>query len=85
MDVVQAYMNHIQQAAEGSVRQLLKSTALKFGNRLTAYDFLDDGTRINLVVDIHPDFSATFDFSGTGHEGLSMIIKSMETPTRRLQ
>mmetsp|Transcript_1761 Transcript_1761/g.2874 ORF Transcript_1761/g.2874 Transcript_1761/m.2874 type:complete len:1237 (-) Transcript_1761:767-4477(-) len=68
LDMVHAYMSHIQVNAENSVRQMLiefcrthkRSTA-------SAVDHLDNGTRIQVKVDICPDTgSATFDFEGTG-------------------
>lgn len=62
--VVQAYMKHIQENAELSVRDLLKQVALKYnGEALVAEDFMDDGSRIALVVNIDAlSGSAVFDF-----------------------
>lgn len=70
MDVVQVYMNAIQDSAELAIRNLFKKLAAKFhGNELTAVDFMDDGTRIHLKVTINvQDGSALFDFTGTGPE-----------------
>lgn len=74
LDVVQAYMAHIQANAEVAVREVLK----KFGKRaqevsgksfLEAEDYMDDGSVIALKVSINvPDGTALFDFSGTGPE-----------------
>uniref|UniRef100_A0A8D9F168 5-oxoprolinase n=1 Tax=Cacopsylla melanoneura TaxID=428564 RepID=A0A8D9F168_9HEMI len=65
LPVVQAYMKHIQTNAELSVRDLLKQVALKYnGESLIAEDFMDDGSRIALVVNIDAlTGSALFDFS----------------------
>ncbi|CAI5448411.1 unnamed protein product [Caenorhabditis angaria] len=71
LDVVHAYMNHIQNTAELAVREMLK----RFGNYskiLEASDFMDDGTEIKLRIEIdEKDGSAIFDFTGTGPESLS--------------
>lgn len=70
MDVVQVYMRAIQDSAELAVRSLFKKLAREFqGERLTATDYMDDGTPICLSVSINArDGSATFDFTGTGPE-----------------
>ena len=72
LDVVQAYMFHIQSNAEIAVRDMLK----EIGNRvfretgkhqISAVDFMDDGSKLNLKVDIDlKDGSACFDFTGSG-------------------
>lgn len=69
-DVVQFYMHKIQENAELSVRNLLKSVSKRFeGADLTAVDFMDDGSPIHLSVSIDADKGeAIFDFSGTGPE-----------------
>lgn len=68
LDVVQFYMYGIQKNAEMAVRELLKRVHKTQGNRiLRARDQLDDGTTINLSIDIDPETgSAVFDFDGTG-------------------
>lgn len=73
LDVVTAYMNHIQACAENSVRAMLKAFSRKMNlkeiDSVYAEDFLDDGTPIRLRIDIdHRDGSAVFDFEGTGAE-----------------
>ncbi|KAJ2605795.1 hypothetical protein EV177_006076 [Coemansia sp. RSA 1804] len=69
LDVVQAYMSHIQRTAEAAVRSLLKETRKTSGARqLKSHDFMDDGSKINLCVEIDEDGSALFDFSGTSPE-----------------
>uniref|UniRef100_A0A1I7YL10 5-oxoprolinase n=1 Tax=Steinernema glaseri TaxID=37863 RepID=A0A1I7YL10_9BILA len=74
LEVVQAYMAHIQSNAEVAVHQLLRKvgreTREKFGKSvLQAEDFMDDGTRIKLTVNIDEDQGeADFDFTGTGTE-----------------
>lgn len=74
LDVVQAYMNHIQTNAEVAVRDVLKEIATRTKERvgrsvLTAVDYMDDGTPICLTVSIQEnDGGAVFDFTGTGPE-----------------
>lgn len=60
--VVQAYMQHIQKAAETKMRQALAK--LPDGRR-TFTDHLDDGTPITATFEIHGE-TATLDFTGTG-------------------
>ena len=55
LPVVTKYMDWIQQAAEESVRTLLKSTSQRLGNCLTASESLDDGSEISLQINIDPD------------------------------
>ncbi|MBI3838867.1 MAG: hydantoinase B/oxoprolinase family protein, partial [Planctomycetia bacterium] len=62
LEVVEAYMRHIQMAAEQKVRQALRR--LKPG-RYPFVDHLDDGTPVAVTVTISGD-SATIDFRGTG-------------------
>ena len=61
LDVVRAYMGHVQDNAEESVRRVIG--VLKGG----AFDYpLDNGARIRVQVRIGPDRrSATIDFTGT--------------------
>ncbi|KAF4126659.1 Hydantoinase B/oxoprolinase [Geosmithia morbida] len=70
MEVVQVYMRAIQDSAELAVRNLFKKLAPRFqGSELSAIDYMDDGTPIQLKVTIKAeDGSALFDFSGTGAE-----------------
>ncbi|XP_065350424.1 5-oxoprolinase [Cloeon dipterum] len=71
LNVVQAYMKHIQTNAELAVRDMLKQVAesSKTGSLLSASDFMDDGSVINLSVKIDQEAgSAVFDFSGTTWE-----------------
>jgi len=74
LDVVQAYMGHIQENAEVAVREMLKvigtSAFEKTGkSSLEAQDSMDDGSLINLKVDIDiKSGEAVFDFTGTGFE-----------------
>ena len=73
LEVVKAYMNHIQDCAEHSVRAMLKQFArdqqLKAIDSVYAEDFMDDGTPICLRIDIDSTTgSAVFDFAGTGPE-----------------
>ncbi len=62
LEVVEAYMRHIQAAAERKVRQAL--SRLKSGI-YPFVDHLDDGTPIAVTITIAGD-SATVDFAGTG-------------------
>lgn len=68
LEVVHAYMSHIRDHAETAVRSLLRKFYKKTGKdtSLTASEFMDDGTQIQLTLSIKPDGSALFDFSGTG-------------------
>lgn len=69
LDVVQAYMGHIQSNAEVAVRDMLKevaSDALKRTGRseLEAEELMDDGSRIYLKVTLDgKDGSALCDFT----------------------
>ncbi|RPA79651.1 5-oxoprolinase [Ascobolus immersus RN42] len=69
-DVVQFYMINIQNNAEMSVKKLLKDISKRFaGKELTAEDFMDNGSRIHLKIDIDAEKGeAVFDFEGTGPE-----------------
>lgn len=73
LDVVQAYMVHIQVSAELAVRNMLKTFSANEGleevDTVSADDFLDDGTPIALRIEIdRRSGSAVFDFTGTGPE-----------------
>ncbi len=62
LEVVEAYMRHIQAAAERKVRQALGRLA---SGAYSFQDYLDDGTPIAVTITISGD-SAKVDFSGTG-------------------
>ncbi len=71
LDVVQAYMRHVQDAAEDAVRNRLKELSRAKGmaevDTVRALDFMDDGSPIALALTIdRRDGSARFDFAGTG-------------------
>lgn len=74
LDVVQAYMTHIQKNAELAVRDMLKEIAnnalAKTGcTVLKATEYLDNGTPIALTVTLDKELgSAICDFTGTGVE-----------------
>ncbi|KAF9223159.1 Hydantoinase B/oxoprolinase [Gyrodon lividus] len=70
LKTVQEYMHHIRANAENSVRNLLRDVAERAGsNVLTSVDYLDDGTPIQLKVEINKEAgSAVLDFEGTGCE-----------------
>ncbi|KAM6171640.1 5-oxoprolinase isoform 3-T3 [Erethizon dorsatum] len=74
LDVVQAYMGHIQANAELAVRDMLRAfgtsrQAQGLPLELSAEDHMDDGSLIRLCVQINlSQGSAVFDFSGTGPE-----------------
>ncbi|XP_011188481.2 5-oxoprolinase [Zeugodacus cucurbitae] len=74
LDVVQAYMNYIQQNAEVAVRDMLKEIAQNVLKRngsttLEAVEFMDDGSPIKLRVEIDPvQGNALCDFTGSGPE-----------------
>ncbi|KAJ7705440.1 Hydantoinase B/oxoprolinase [Mycena rosella] len=67
---VQEYMYHIRANAEMSVRNLLRDVVERTGSTtLEATDYLDDGSPIQLRVDIDAAAgSAVLDFAGTGCE-----------------
>jgi 5-oxoprolinase (ATP-hydrolysing) len=69
-DVVHFYMVSIQNNAELSVRNLLKEVSKQFeGQDLSAIDYMDDGSPIQLKVKIDGvKGEAIFDFDGTGPE-----------------
>lgn len=68
LKVVQAYMNYIQKNAEVAVRDLLRIVGTRTLERtgknvLTAQDYMDDGSLIQLTVSINVESgSAVFDF-----------------------
>ena len=73
LPVVQAYMGHVQDAAEEAVRSRLRELSQSKGlapvGTLRATDFLDDGSPICLALTIdRASGSAVFDFTGTGPE-----------------
>ena len=70
LETVHGYMKFIQQNAELSVRDLLKSTAKKMtSTELVASDYLDDGSEIRLRVSIDAsEGSSVFDFTGTSNQ-----------------
>jgi 5-oxoprolinase (ATP-hydrolysing) len=73
LKVVQAYMGHVQDAAEAAVRRRLKELSRAKGmqvkDTVCAVDHLDDGSPIVLSLTIdRSDGSAVFDFEGTGPE-----------------
>ncbi|KAG5221119.1 Hydantoinase B/oxoprolinase [Salix suchowensis] len=76
LETVQEYMYHIRANAEQSVRNLLKDVARRAGtNVLEAIDYLDDGSPIQLKVDINVEKgSAVLDF--TGQDARSLLSPS---------
>ncbi|CAI6459491.1 AEL_HP2_G0025620.mRNA.1.CDS.1 [Saccharomyces cerevisiae] len=69
-NTVQVYMEEIQKSSELAIRNLLKDVYNRFGSdSLVGAHRMDDGTVIHSKVTIHPeDWSADFDFTGTGPE-----------------
>ncbi|CAA9997633.1 unnamed protein product [Nesidiocoris tenuis] len=74
LEVVQSYMNYIQENAALAVRDMLREIGEREMEKhstttLTAVDFMDDGSPIRVKVDIDiVDGSATVDFTGSGRE-----------------
>lgn len=74
LEVVQAYMAHIQANAEVAVRDMLRDFAVQWEQQTGALvvesvDFMDDGSPIKLKVKINKqEGSAVFDFTGSGYE-----------------
>lgn len=79
--VVQFYMRKIQDNAELSVRNLLKDVNKRFeGRDLSAVDFMDDGSPIELKISINSEKGeAVFDFEGTGPE----VYGKLDFPLRQ--
>lgn len=67
---VQNYMKHIQNNASLAVTQMLQDFVKKHQcTQFEATDYMDDGTKINLKINIDPKMGkATFDFTGSGLE-----------------
>ncbi|VUC30993.1 unnamed protein product [Clonostachys rosea] len=67
LNTVLVYMEAVQEASANAVRDTLKKIAEKHQRCLfEAEDFMDDGSRIKLRVDIDAETgNATFDFSGS--------------------
>jgi len=72
---VQAYMYHIQRAAEDAVREMLVEYSLKAGLPEVATlppveDFMDDGSpiRLSVTIDRRNGGTAVFDFTGTASQ-----------------
>uniref|UniRef100_A0A674GD07 5-oxoprolinase, ATP-hydrolysing n=1 Tax=Taeniopygia guttata TaxID=59729 RepID=A0A674GD07_TAEGU len=78
LEVVQAYMGHVQANAELAVRDTLRAVAARWGTSLAAEDTMDDGTpiRLRVVPPPSPQGSAVFDFGGTGPE----VLGNCNTP-----
>ena len=77
LDVVEAYMGHIQNVAESSIRGVLKNLAKKYGSTLEYEDAMDDGTTIAVKIDIdEKEGAATFDWTKCG----SQVIGSTNCP-----
>lgn len=73
LEVVQAYMQHVQDTAEAAVRESLCEVSRTQGfaeiDSVTATEYLDDGSPIVLKLSIdRSGGSAVFDFTGTGTE-----------------
>ncbi|CAF1236260.1 unnamed protein product [Adineta steineri] len=80
LKVVQAYMGYIQDNAETAVKDLLKSVVESLSEKennekdkdhakLHAVDYMDDGTKICLCVEINgKERKAKFDFTGTSEQ-----------------
>ncbi|KAH3767251.1 oxoprolinase 1 [Pelomyxa schiedti] len=76
LDVVVAYMYHVQHNAEQAVREVLTQLSLQERldpvGSLVSEDFMDDGTPIRLRITINRnDGSALFDFNGSGFQTLT--------------
>lgn len=73
LDVVQAYMQHVQETAEeavrASLRELSRNRGLESDHTVRATEYLDDGSPIVLTLTINRETGdAVFDFTGTGEE-----------------
>ncbi|KAG7914241.1 hypothetical protein KL905_005424 [Ogataea polymorpha] len=75
-ETVLFYMRNVKKTAEMGVRKFLMKFARENADRLPlrAVDFLDDGTQVQVKIDINPqDGSAVFDFTGTSLESYSNL------------
>lgn len=75
-ETVLFYMRNIKKTAESAVREFLKTYAAENKGRfpLTAVDYMDDGSRIQVKIDIdEKSGSAVFDFTGTSLESYSNL------------
>jgi len=73
LEVVQAYMDHVQETAEEAVRTRLREFSVNRGlkeiDTVSATEYLDDNSPITLTITINQKKgSAVFDFTGTGAE-----------------
>ena len=69
---VHFYMNKIQENAEVAVRNYLKSAYKRFGAKpLKARDYLDNGSMMQVTINIDETGFGIFDFTGTSCEMLS--------------
>eukprot|EP01080_Neovahlkampfia_damariscottae_P008929 gene8929-878_t len=78
LEVVQAYMVHVQNNAEFAVQNMLKEMVeIRGKSILEAEDFMDDGSNIKLKVSINTEEkTAVFDFSGTS----AMVLGNINAP-----
>ena len=75
-ETVLFYMRAVKKTAEVAVRDLLRKTADKHKGELplTAVDYMDDGSRIQLSISIDAESgTAVFDFTGTGPESFNCL------------
>ncbi|PWN18021.1 hypothetical protein BCV69DRAFT_285620 [Microstroma glucosiphilum] len=78
LDCVQKLMTGIQKTAELAVRKILcEFAARRQWKPVTAVDYMDDGTPIQLTVTISKTGEAIFDFTGTGPE----VLGNWNAPT----
>lgn len=69
LEVVQAYMKHIQDNAEVAVRELLRTVGEELiedtqDSSITAADFMDDGSEVKLKLEVDEvRGEAVFDFT----------------------
>jgi len=69
---VHFYMAQIQANAEVAVRRYLRAAHKRFGARpLTARDYLDNGSSMQVAITLDDTGFGTFDFTGTSCEMLS--------------
>lgn len=66
LPVVHKYMYAIQDNAQVAVRTFLRQTLKEHPEPLTATDYFDDGTKLQVKITISNDGTAVYDFEGTG-------------------
>lgn len=65
LPTISKYMGAIQDNAAETVQKMLNSVMERFGNELSCTDYMDDGSKIELMVKAKENGKVVFDFTGT--------------------